>query len=196
MPSTVGIAATATVTGLSTMGCTTSYGHPPCGGSPTTRCRTETLHRILDHARFAPRQNGSAEDGSSSVRTSHPATPGEAQQRPCTAVTADQDRPGPWDPLEAPAPSPENRGDRGVERSRPVLTAAAVLVFCIDLGVVAAGPGPRRNRPGRRRLGHPLVWNVLLAARAGGTMRWPVRTPSPPCPLPGVGVGRESRELR
>ncbi len=77
----------------------------------------------------------------------------------------------PWNPLEAPLPSAEEIEATAVPEqfTRPVLTAAAVLVVCVDLGVVAAMDQhlDRIGLVGGASV-YPLVWNILLAARAEG----------------------------
>ena len=133
----------------------------------------ETLHRILDHARFAP--SGGNRQGTRVVVVRDPVTQQRlaelnepAVRRYVAQIKAGQ---SPWNPLEAPAPSPEEIAATEVPEAftRPVLTAAAVLVFCVDLGVVAA------MDQDLDRIGlvagasvYPLVWNVLLAARNEG----------------------------
>ena len=133
----------------------------------------ETLHRILDHARFAP--SGGNRQGTRVVVVRDPVTRQRlaelnepAVRRYVAQIKAGQ---SPWNPLEAPAPSPEEIAATEVPEAftRPVLTAAAVLVFCVDLGVVAA------MDQDLDRIGlvagasvYPLVWNVLLAARNEG----------------------------
>jgi nitroreductase len=77
----------------------------------------------------------------------------------------------PWNPLSPAVPSAAEIAATGVPESftKPVLTAAAVLVFVVDLGVVAA------IDQDLDRIGlvsgasvYPLVWNTLLAARNEG----------------------------
>jgi nitroreductase len=91
-----------------------------------------------------------------------------AVRRYLAQVTAGQ---SPWNPLEPPAPTPEEIAATRVPASftRPVLTAAVVIVVCVDLGVVAA------TDQDLDRIGvvagasvYPLVWNLLLAARNEG----------------------------
>jgi nitroreductase len=138
----------------------------------------ETLHRILDHARFAP--SGGNRQGTRIV---------VVRDQGIRRRLADLNLPGarryvaqraagqsPWNPLEPPAPTAEEIAATEVPAhfTAPVLTAGAVLVVCLDLGVVAA------TDQDLDRVGvvsgasvYPLVWNVLLAARnegLGGTI--------------------------
>src|SRR3954451_10659567 len=133
----------------------------------------ETLHRILDHARFAP--SGGNRQGTRVVVVRDAETRRRiaelnepAVRRYVAQVKAGQ---SPWNPLEPPAPSPEEVAATAVPESftRPVLTAAAVLVVWVDLGLVAA------TDQDLDRIGliagasvYPLVWNILLAARNEG----------------------------
>jgi nitroreductase len=77
----------------------------------------------------------------------------------------------PWNPLEPPAPTPDEIAATRVPAAftRPVLTAAVVVVVCVDLGLVAATDQDLDRIavvPGASV--YPLVWNVLLAARNEG----------------------------
>ncbi|WP_395691904.1 nitroreductase family protein [Nocardioides sp.] len=133
----------------------------------------ETLHRILENARFAP--SGGNRQGTRVVVVRDQATRERLAElnEPAVRRYVAQIRAGqsPWNPLEPPVPSPEEIAATDVPEqfTRPVLTAAAVLVFCVDLGVVAA------MDQDLDRIGlvsgasvYPLVWNVLLAARNEG----------------------------
>ena len=133
----------------------------------------ETLHRILDHARFAP--SGGNRQGTRVVVVRDRETRERLADlnRPAVRRYVAQIKAGqrPWNPLEPPAPSAEEIAATEVPESftKPVLTAGAVLVFCVDLGVVAA------MDQDLDRIGlvagasvYPLVWNVLLAARNEG----------------------------
>ncbi|WP_395657949.1 nitroreductase family protein [Nocardioides sp.] len=138
----------------------------------------ETLHRILDHARFAP--SGGNRQGTHVVVVRDQGTRERlaelnqpAVRRYVAQIKAGQ---SPWNPLEPPAPSAEEIAATEVPEqfTRPVLTAAAVLVFCVDLGVVAA-MDQDLDRVGlvSGASVYPLVWNVLLGARnegLGGTI--------------------------
>src|SRR6478736_5909985 len=133
----------------------------------------ETLHRILDHARFAP--SGGNRQGTRVVVVRDRATRerlaelnAPAVRRYVAQIKAGQ---SPWNPLEPPAATPEEIAATEVpdQFTRPVLTAGAVLVVCVDLGVVAA------MDQDLDRIGlisgasvYPLVWNILLAARNEG----------------------------
>jgi nitroreductase len=133
----------------------------------------ETLHRILDHARFAP--SGGNRQGTHIVVVRDRATRerlaelnGPAVRRYVAQIKAGQ---SPWNPLEPPAPTAEEIASTAVPESftKPVLTAAVVLVVLVDLGVVAA-MDQDLDRVGlvAGASVYPLVWNVLLAARNEG----------------------------
>lgn len=133
----------------------------------------ETLHRILDNARFAP--SGGNRQGTHVIVVREQATRealvelyGPTVRRYVAQINAGQN---PWNSLEAPIPTPEEIAATPVpERfTKPVLTAGAVLVVCVDLGVVAS------TDQDLDRVGvisgasvYPLVWNILLAARNEG----------------------------
>ena len=133
----------------------------------------QTLQRILDHARFAP--SGGNRQGTRVIVVRDQETRARlaelnepAVRRYVAQIKAGQ---SPWNALEPPAPSAEQIADTEVPESftRPVLTAAAVLVVCVDLGVVAA-MDQDLDRVGlvAGASVYPLVWNVLLAARNEG----------------------------
>lgn len=133
----------------------------------------ETLHRMLDAARFAPsggNRQGThvivVRDGATRARLAELNEP--AVRRYVAQIKAGQ---SPWNPLEAPLPSAAEIEATAVPQqfTRPVLTAAAVLVVCVDLGVVAAMDQhlDRVGLVGGASV-YPLVWNILLAARAEG----------------------------
>jgi len=133
----------------------------------------EVLHRILDNARFAP--SGGNRQGTRVVVVRERATrerlvelTGPAVRRYVAQKQAGQ---SPWNPLEAPVPTAEEIAAATVPEAftEPLLTAGAVLVFLVDLGLVAA------MDQDLDRIGlisgasvYPLVWNVLLAARNEG----------------------------
>ena len=133
----------------------------------------ETLHRILDNARFAPsggNRQGTrvivVRDQESRERLAELNLP--AARRYVAQMKAGQ---SPFNPLEPPLPTPEEIAatEVGERFTSPVLTAGAVLVVCVDLRVVAA------MDQDLDRIGlisgasvYPLVWNVLLAARNEG----------------------------
>ncbi len=133
----------------------------------------ETLHRILDNARFAP--SGGNRQGTHVIVVREQATRealvelyGPTVRRYVAQIGAGQ---SPWNSLEPPIPTAEEIAATDVpERfTGPVLEAPAVLVVCVDLGVVAS------TDQDLDRVGvisgasvYPLVWNILLAARNEG----------------------------
>lgn len=133
----------------------------------------EVLHRILDHARFAP--SGGNRQGTRIVVVRDRATRERLVEltEPAVRRYVAQSKAGqsPWNPLEPPTPSAEEVAAAGVPAAftEPLLTAGAVLVFLVDLGVVAA-TDQDLERVGLVAGGsvYPLVWNVLLAARHEG----------------------------
>ena len=133
----------------------------------------EILHRILDHARFAP--SGGNRQGTHVVVVRDQQTRERLAELNKTAVRryVAQTKAGqsPWNPLEPPRATPEEIAATEVPESftRPVLTAGAVLVVCVDLGLVAA-LDQHLDRIGviSGASVYPLVWNILLAARNEG----------------------------
>lgn len=133
----------------------------------------ETLHRILDHARFAP--SGGNRKGAHLIVVRDRGTRARLAElnEPAVRRYVAQKKAGqsPWNPLEAPTPTPDEIAATDVPESftKPVLTAGAVLVVCVDLGVVAATDQDldRVGLIGGASV-YPLVWNVLLAARNEG----------------------------
>lgn len=133
----------------------------------------EVLHRILENARFAP--SGGNRQGTRIVVVQDPDT----RQRladlnlPAARRYLAQGKAGqsPWNPLEPPSPTPEEIAATEVPPAftRPVLTAGAVLVVCVDLNLVAAMDQDldRIGLIGGASV-YPLVWNILLAARNEG----------------------------
>jgi len=133
----------------------------------------ETLHRILDNARFAP--SGGNRQGTRVIVVREQSTRealvelyGPTVRRYVAQIGAGQ---SPWNSLEAPIPTAEEIAATPVPDrfTKPVLTAGAVLVVCVDLGVVAS------TDQDLDRVGvisgasvYPLVWNILLAARNEG----------------------------
>jgi nitroreductase len=133
----------------------------------------ETLHRILDNARFAP--SGGNRQGTRVIVVRDQATRERiadlnkpAVRRYVAQIKAGQN---PWNSLEPPAATPEEIAAAHVPEqfTKPVLTAGAVLVVCVDLGAVAS------TDQDLDRVGvvtgasvYPLVWNILLAARNEG----------------------------
>lgn len=133
----------------------------------------EVLHRILDHARFAP--SGGNRQGTRVVVVRDAATRARLAElnKPAVRRYVAQIKAGqsPWNPLEAPIPTAEEIAATDVPEAftKPVLTAGAVLVVCVDLGVVAA-MDQDLDRVGliSGASVYPLVWNILLAARSEG----------------------------
>lgn len=133
----------------------------------------DVLHRILDHARFAP--SGGNRQGARVVVVRDPATRERLAELTAPAVRRYVAQAGagqsPWNPLEPPTPTPEEIAATAVPGAftEPLRTAGAVLVFLVDLGVVAA-MDQDLDRIGLVAGGsvYPLVWNVLLAARSEG----------------------------
>jgi nitroreductase len=133
----------------------------------------ETLRRILENARFAP--SGGNRQGTRIVVVRDPATRERLAElnRPAVRRYVAQIKAGqsPWNSLEPPAPSEEEIARAAVPEAftRPVLTAAAVLVVCVDLGLVASTDQhlDRVGLVGGASV-YPLVWNILLAARNEG----------------------------
>lgn len=133
----------------------------------------EVLHRILDQARFAP--SGGNRQGTRVVVVRDHATRERLAElnEPAVRRYVAQAKAGqsPWNPLEEPTPSAAEIAATDVPAAftEPLRTAGAVLVFLVDLGVVAA-TDQHLDRVGLVAGGsvYPLVWNVLLAARAEG----------------------------
>lgn len=133
----------------------------------------ETLHRILDNARFAP--SGGNRQGTHIVVVRDQGTRERLAELNAPAVRryVAQIRAGqiPWNSLEPPAPSDDEIAATEVPESftKPVLTAGAVLVVCVDLGLIAS-TDQHLDRVGliSGASVYPLVWNILLAARNEG----------------------------
>ena len=133
----------------------------------------EVLHRMLDHARFAP--SGGNRQGWHVIAVRDRATrEGLAKATlPAAKRYTAQGKAGenPWnsvDPTSVDAATIENT-EANVRLIEPVLRAPVVLVICVDLKVVAA------TDQYLKRVGviagasiYPFVWNVLLSARAHG----------------------------
>jgi nitroreductase len=137
-----------------------------------------TLFRILEHARFAP--SGGNRQGWRVIVVRDPTTRRAiadltvpAARRYAAQVQAGEN---PWNTVEPTRVDPAT-----IERTpvpprlvEPVLTAAVVLVICVDLRVVAS------TDQYLERVGvvsgasiYPFAWNILLAARQegfGGTL--------------------------
>jgi len=174
----------------------------------------EVLHRILDHARFAP--SGGNRQGTRVVVVRDRAARERLAELNAPAVRryVAQSKAGqsPWNPLEPPSPSPGEIAATPVPAAftEPLLRAGAVLVFLVDLGVVAA-TDQDLDRVGVVAGGsvYPLVWNVLLAARHegfGGTittmaiaeepaLKQLLRIPDPYAVAAVVPLGRPVKQL-
>ena len=133
----------------------------------------DVLERILDNARFAP--SGGNRQGAHVIVVRDAATRERlaalnepAVRRYVAQIAAGE---SPWNSVHAPGPSAEEIAAARVPGSftRPVLTAAVVLVVCVDLEVVAS-IDQDLDRVGvvSGASVYPLVWNILLAARQEG----------------------------
>ncbi len=133
----------------------------------------DVLHRILDHARFAPsggnRQGAHVvvvRDRETRERLAELYTP--AVQRYVAQSKAGEN---PWNSIDPPGPTPEEIAATAVPSrfTRPVLDAPVVLVVLVDLAKVAA-MDQDLDRVGliAGASVYPLVWNILLAARKEG----------------------------
>jgi nitroreductase len=133
----------------------------------------DVLYRILDNARFAP--SGGNRQGVRVIVVRDQDTRSALAQlaRPAARRYAAQLAGGesPWNPLHPPAADASTI--EATEAPAPMWTtlrdAPVVLVFTLDLGVVAATDqdlGRIAVVPGASV--YPLVWNVLLAARNEG----------------------------
>jgi nitroreductase len=133
----------------------------------------DVLGRILDNARFAP--SGGNRQGAHLVLVTDQATREALAElnKPAVRRYAAQSAAGevPWNPLSPPGPTAEEIAatEPPPYFLTPVLTAAVVVVVCVDLGAVAA------TDQDLDRVGlvsgasvYPLAWNMLLAARQEG----------------------------
>jgi nitroreductase len=133
----------------------------------------DVLGRILDNARFAP--SGGNRQGAHLVLVTDQATREALAElnQPAARRYAAQAAAGevPWNPLSPPSASAEEIAatEPPAYFLTPVLTAAVVVVVCVDLGAVAA------TDQDLDRVGlvsgasvYPLAWNMLLAARQEG----------------------------
>ena len=133
----------------------------------------EVLERILELARFAP--SGGNRQGVRVVAVREQVTRERLVELSDPAVRryVAQAKAGeaPWNPLSPPGPSAEQIAATRVPRSfnEPVLRAPVVLVVLVDQGVLAATDQDldRTGLVGGASV-YPLVWNILLAARAEG----------------------------
>lgn len=132
-----------------------------------------TLARILDHARFAP--SGGNRQGWRVVVVRDPATREQlaaltvpAARRYTAQLQAGEN---PWNTID-PSRVDVAAAERAEPMPRlldPIFKAAAVLVVCVDLKVVAATDQflDRVGIVGGASI-YPFVWNILLAARREG----------------------------
>jgi nitroreductase len=133
----------------------------------------DVLARILDNARFAP--SGGNRQGAHLVLVTDRATREALAElnKPAVRRYAAQSKAGevPWNPLTPPGPSAEEIAATEPPSYflTPVLTAAVVVVVCVDLGAVAA-TDQDLDRVGMVAGAsvYPLVWNMLLGARQEG----------------------------
>ncbi len=133
----------------------------------------DVLHTILDNARFAP--SGGNRQGTRII---------VVRDLEARRALAELNLPGarrytaqkaagevPWNALSPPGVSDDVIAATEVPDfwTQPVLDAAVVLVVCVDLGLVAALDQEldRVGIVGGASV-YPLVWNILLAARAEG----------------------------
>jgi nitroreductase len=133
----------------------------------------DVLYRILDNARFAP--SGGNRQGVRVIVVRDQDTRSALAElaRPAARRYAAQLAHGesPWNPLQPPAAdaSAIDATEAPAQMWTTLRDAPVVLVFTLDLGVVAA-TDQDLNRiavvPGASV--YPMVWNVLLAARNEG----------------------------
>ncbi|MGA9489437.1 MAG: nitroreductase family protein [Mycobacterium sp.] len=133
----------------------------------------DILCRILDNARFAPsggNRQGTrvviVRDADSRAALAELALP--AARRYAAQLANGE---SPWNPLQPPGVDSSTIAatEPPEQMSAPFRDAAVVLVFCVDLAVVAAVDQDLDRvavTPGASV--YPLVWNVLLAARNEG----------------------------
>lgn len=138
----------------------------------------ELLHRIFEHARFAPtggnRQGGQVivvRDAATKRAIADLAAPGAKRYQ---AQRANGENP--WNTIDPPQVSAEEIEATPPPRGliEPVANAPVVLIVCVDLKVVAS-IDQHLDRVGLVSGGsvYPFAWNVLLAARSegyGGTL--------------------------
>ena len=133
----------------------------------------DVLERILDNARFAP--SGGNRQGAHVIVVRDQATREALAELTTTGARryAAQQASGesPWNPLHPPGPTAAEIAATEVpsQFTAPLHNAAAVLVICVNLEVVAA------IDQDLDRIGvisgasiYPFVWNILLAARNEG----------------------------
>jgi nitroreductase len=133
----------------------------------------DTLHRILDHARFAP--SGGNRQGWRVIVVRDPATRaalGRLTEPAAKRYTAQvQNGENPWNTIDPPRVDAATieRTPAPPHLTETVTKAAVVLVICVDLKVVAS------TDQHLERVGvisgasiYPFAWNILLAARHEG----------------------------
>jgi nitroreductase len=133
----------------------------------------DVLHTILDNARFAP--SGGNRQGTRIIIVRELATRralAELNLPGARRYTAQRGAgEGPWNAAAPTSVSEEEIAATEVADfwTAPVLEAAVVLVVCVDLRAVAATDREldRVGIVGGASV-YPLVWNILLAARAEG----------------------------
>lgn len=133
----------------------------------------EVLRTILDNARFAP--SGGNRQGTQVLVVRDRAAREELARLTLPGarryVAQRMAGEGPWNPVAATALSVDEIAATEVPESftAPLLSAAAVLVVCVDLRLVAA-VDQDLDRVGliSGASVYPLVWNILLAARNEG----------------------------
>lgn len=133
----------------------------------------DVLYHILDQARFAP--NGGNRQGWHVIIVRNQATR-QALARltePAAKRYAAQLQAGesPWNTIEPTAVDAETVAQTPVpgRLTEPIITAAVVLVVCVDLKMVAS-IDDELDRVGviSGASIYPFVWNILLAARHEG----------------------------
>jgi nitroreductase len=133
----------------------------------------EVLGRILDNARFAP--SGGNRQGTRVVIVRDAGSRSVLAELALPAarryMAQREHGESPWNPLHPPAVDASTIAATQVpeQMSAPFREAPVVLVFCVDLEVVAAVDQDLDRvavTPGASV--YPLVWNVLLAARNEG----------------------------
>ncbi|MEM7406251.1 MAG: nitroreductase family protein [Pseudomonadota bacterium] len=133
----------------------------------------EVLGVILENARFAP--SGGNRQGGHIIVVRDPATKAELARlaEPAAKRYAAQIRAGesPWNAVNPTAVSAETIASTPAPAAltQPFVAADLVLVVCVNLGLVAS------MDQDLDRIGmisgasiYPMVWNILLAARAEG----------------------------
>ncbi|BBY75915.1 nitroreductase [Mycolicibacterium parafortuitum] len=133
----------------------------------------DVLARILDHARFAP--SGGNRQGVHVIAVRERATRDALATLTQTGarryIAQQRNGEAPWNPVHPMGVTQDEVAATEVpaEQTLPLLTAAVVLVVCVDLSVVAAFD-QNLDRVGvvAGASVYPFVWNVLLAARNEG----------------------------